>query len=103
MAATGPLDPLLPWSPEAIRRAARRQKNGWEEIAFPTRAGGVSKKETIFRKGTLSLDHYEARSSEIYRVPLLFVMPPTSKAYIFDLLPGQSFSSFCLRLGTTSM
>ncbi|MEQ9590825.1 MAG: alpha/beta fold hydrolase [Parvibaculaceae bacterium] len=47
----------------------------------------------------MSLDHYEARSLEIYRVPLLFVMPPTSKAYVFDLLPGQSFFEFLLEAG----
>jgi polyhydroxyalkanoate synthase len=33
---------------------------------------------------------------EVYRVPILFVMATTNKAFIFDLAPGQSLIEFLL-------
>jgi polyhydroxyalkanoate synthase subunit PhaC len=36
---------------------------------------------------------------EVYRVPILFVMATTNKAFIFDLAPGQSLIEFLLKRG----
>ena len=47
----------------------------------------------------MELVHYHATADEIYRVPILFVMAPTNKAYILDLAPGQSLIEFLLGRG----
>jgi polyhydroxyalkanoate synthase len=56
-------------------------------------------KETIYRRGTLELHHYRPMCDEIYRVPLVLVMSLVSKAFIFDLGPGQSLVEFLLNKG----
>ena len=60
---------------------------------------GLTPKSVLYRKGTLSLYHYKAQVDEVYRIPLLLVMAPTNKAYIFDLAPGQSLVEFLLKQG----
>ena len=82
-----------------VDKAVRRQINGWETLARPGKAGGVSKKEPVVRRGTMNLDHYLPVTDEVYRTPLFFVMATTNRAYILDLLPGQSMIEFLLNRG----
>lgn len=82
-----------------LDKAARRQINGWEALTVPGRAGGVSEKESVLRRGTMNLDHYLPVRDEVFRTPLFFVMATTNRSYILDLLPGQSMIEFLLNRG----
>ena len=82
-----------------LDKAARRQINGWKALTVPSTAGGISKKETVLRRGTMNLDHYLPVRDEVFRTPLFFVMATTNRAYILDLLPGQSMIEFLLNRG----
>ncbi len=60
---------------------------------------GVTPKDLIYRRGTMALYRYRPMTSEVYRVPVMFVMSLVSKPYILDLVPGQSFVEYLLRHG----
>jgi polyhydroxyalkanoate synthase len=82
-----------------VERAVQRSLKGVELFGAPPPTVGKTAKTVLHRRGTLSLYHYHATADEIYRVPLLFVMAPTNKAYILDLAPGQSLMEFLLARG----
>lgn len=82
-----------------VQRLIQRRLKGLEYLASPGPAVGMTSKTLLHRRGTLSLYHYHATADEVYRVPLLFVMAPTNKAYIFDLAKGQSLIEFLLHRG----
>jgi polyhydroxyalkanoate synthase len=82
-----------------VERAVQRSLKGVELFGAPPPTVGRTAKTVLHRRGTLSLYHYHATADEIYRVPLLFVMAPTNKAYILDLAPGQSLIEFLLARG----
>lgn len=77
----------------------QRSLKGLEYISTPAPAVGMTPRTLLYRRGTLCLYHYHATASEIYRVPLLFVMATTNKAAIFDLAKGQSLIEFLLARG----
>lgn len=93
-------DPALP---ERLRleveRAIQRSLRSIDLLGAPPPSVGRTPKTTLHRRGTLELVHYHATASEVYRVPLLFVMAPTNKGYILDLAPGQSLVEFLLQRG----
>lgn len=60
---------------------------------------GVTPRDLIEQRGTMALYHYRAVETEVYRVPLLIVMPPTNRGYILDLASGRSLVEFLLRRG----
>jgi len=60
---------------------------------------GVTPKDVIYSRGTLRLYHYRPMSSEVYRVPVIFIMSLVSKPWILDLTPGQSFIQYMLMEG----
>ncbi|MEP7300382.1 MAG: alpha/beta fold hydrolase [Caldimonas sp.] len=82
-----------------VERAFQRSLKGIELLGAPPPTVGQTPKTVLHRRGTLSLYHYHATADEIYRVPILFVMAPTNKAYIVDLAPGQSLIEFLLGRG----
>lgn len=82
-----------------IDRAIQRNIKGLEFLSTSAPAVGLTPKDEIHRRGTLSLYHYRAMSDEVYRVPVLMVMATTNRAYIFDLAPGQSMVEFLLKRG----
>jgi len=82
-----------------VERAIQRQLKGLELLGSPVPAVGPTPKTLLHRRGTLSLYHYPATSDEVYRVPVLFVMATTNKAFIFDLARGQSLIEFLLGRG----
>lgn len=47
----------------------------------------------------MALYHYYPGATELYRVPLLIVMPPTNRGYILDLVPGRSLVEFLRERG----
>ena len=96
-----PEDPTLGQRLRAeVERTIQRNLKGFEYLGSPAPAVGMTPKTLLHRRGTLSLYHYRRRrSDEVYRVPILFVMATTNKAYIFDLAPGQSLIEFLLKRG----
>ena len=82
-----------------VERAIQRSLKGIELLGAPPPSVGKTPKTVLHRRGTLSLYHYHATADEVYRVPILFVMAPTNKAYILDLAPGQSLIEFLLGRG----
>ncbi|MFC5606325.1 PHA/PHB synthase family protein [Variovorax soli] len=84
---------------QEVERAVQRTFKSLELMAAPPPEVGGSPKRVLHRRGTLELVHYQPVASEVYRVPLLFVMAPTNKAYILDLAPGQSLVGFLLERG----
>ena len=82
-----------------VERAIQRSLKGIELLGAPPPSVGRTPKTVLHRRGTLSLYHYHATADEVYRVPILFVMAPTNKAYILDLAPGQSLIEFLLGRG----
>ncbi|MFK0087331.1 alpha/beta fold hydrolase [Pseudomonas sp. NPDC090755] len=82
-----------------LGQSLQRRLNGIEYFGTPPPPVGASARTLLHRRGTLSLYHYQPTAREIYRVPLLFVMPVTHNADIFDLTPGQSLFEFLLGRG----
>ncbi len=82
-----------------IQRALQRNIKGWEYLSSPGRAGGVSARTLVWKRGTMNLFHYEPLADEIYRTPLMLVMATSNPSYVFDLLPGQSLVEFLLQRG----
>jgi len=82
-----------------IDRAVQRSVKSVELLGAQPPPVGTTAKTLMYRRGTLSLVHYHATVDEVYRVPILFVMAPTNKAYIFDLAPGQSLVEYLLVRG----
>ena len=60
---------------------------------------GLTPKDVVFSRGTMRLYRYRPVVSDVYRVPLIFVMSLISKPYILDLVPGQSFVEYLLKQG----
>lgn len=56
-------------------------------------------KELIYARDTLRLYHYLPQADTVFRVPLMLLMSPVSKPYIFDLTPGQSLIEHFLQAG----
>ncbi len=77
----------------------QRGLKGLSYLGSPAAAVGPTPKTLLHRRGTLALYHYHATSDEVYRVPILFVMATTNKAYVFDLAKGQSLIEFLLARG----
>lgn len=82
-----------------VEKTIQRNIKGVEYFASAAPAVGLTPKETIYKRGTLSLYHYHPLTVEIYRVPILIVMATTNKAYVLDMAPGQSFIEFLLKSG----
>jgi polyhydroxyalkanoate synthase len=82
-----------------MQRAFQRNIKGWEYLSSPGKAGGVSARSLVAKRGTMNLHHYEPLTEEVYRTPLLMVMATSNPSYVFDLLPEQSLVEFLLRRG----
>lgn len=82
-----------------VERAIQRSLKGLEYIGSDAPAVGTTSKTLLHRRGTLSLYHYQSTAEEVYRVPILFVMAPTNKAFVFDMAPGQSLVEYMLARG----
>lgn len=82
-----------------VERAILRNLKGFEVFGSLAPAVGPTPRTLLHRRGTLGLYHYPAGADEVYRVPILFVMATTNKAFIFDLARGQSLIEFLLGRG----
>ncbi|MDB5108110.1 MAG: Polyhydroxyalkanoic acid synthase [Candidatus Binatus sp.] len=84
---------------EEVQRTIQRSIKGLNYFLSDDLTLGVTPKDTIHKRGTLSLHHYRPLTDEIYRVPIVLVMSLVSKYYILDLAPGQSFIEFLAKQG----
>ena len=82
-----------------VDRMIQRGLKGLDYLGSPAPVVGPTPKTLLHRRGTLSLYHYHATSDEVYRVPILFVMATTNRAFVFDLAKGQSLIEFLLERG----
>lgn len=82
-----------------FERAMLRNIKGVEYFASPAPVVGVSSKEVLISRGTFRLYHYRPLVDEIYRIPVMLVMAPTNRGYIFDMAPEQSFVEYLLKAG----
>ena len=82
-----------------VQRAIQRNIKGVEYFTSPAPAVGSTSKVVLHVRGTMNLYHYHPLADEVYRVPVLLVMAPTNRAYVFDLAPGQSLVEFLLKRG----
>lgn len=82
-----------------VERTIQRNIKGVEYFASAAPPVGLTPKETIYRRGTLSLYHYKPLVDEIYRVPILMVMATTNRGYVFDIAEDHSFVRFLLNAG----
>lgn len=82
-----------------FERAMLRNIKGVEYFASPAPVVGASPKDVLISRGTFRLYHYHPLVDEIYRIPLMLVMAPTNRGYIFDMAPGQSFVEYLLKAG----
>jgi len=82
-----------------VQRAIQRSIKG---VAYFSTSGpslGLTPKDLLHSRGTMSLYHYRPLAEEVYRVPVLIVMATTNRGYILDLIPGQSLVEFLLKRG----
>ncbi len=82
-----------------VERAIQRGVKGIEYARSGPAKVGLTPKTVLYGRGTLQLYHYKPLVDELYRVPVLLVMATTNKAFVFDLLPGQSMVEFLLKRG----
>jgi polyhydroxyalkanoate synthase subunit PhaC len=82
-----------------VQRTIQRSIKGLNYFLSDEPALGLTPNDTIYRRGTLALNHYRPLAKEVYRIPVLLVMSLVSKSYILDLAPGQSFIEFLLKQG----
>lgn len=61
----------------------------------------TSKGRVIFKNDLIELIQYEARTKEVYSVPLLLIPPWINKYYILDLNQNNSFVNWLLQQGIT--
>ena len=84
---------------QEVQRAIQRSIKGVEYIGSAAPVLGSTPKDVLHSRGTLKLYHYRPVASEIYRVPVLFVMATTNRGYILDMVPGLSLVEFLLKKG----
>jgi polyhydroxyalkanoate synthase len=94
--AEPPIDELVR---KEVARTIQRAIKGVQYLSIEDPPVAQTPKDTIYRRGTLQLHHYRPMTDEIYRVPLVMVMSLVSKAFIFDLGPGQSLVEFLVKKG----
>jgi len=82
-----------------VERAIQRGVKSFQYATSGPAKVGLTPKTTLYGRGTLQLYHYKPQVDELYRVPVLMVMATTNKAFVFDLLPGQSMVEFLLKRG----
>ncbi|HPU15216.1 MAG TPA: alpha/beta fold hydrolase, partial [Polymorphobacter sp.] len=82
-----------------VERAIQRNIKGLEYFGSAAPVVGASERDLIHSRGTMLLYHYRPLADEIFRIPVLLVMATSSRGYILDLAPGQSFVEFLLKRG----
>lgn len=84
---------------DEVERNALRARNGIKmAVGVGAPKTGMAPKDTVWRNGRAALHRY--RNDDVrYRPPLLIVFSLFSRAYILDLVPGNSFIEHLLGAG----
>ena len=82
-----------------VDRAIQRNIKGLEYFGSAAPVVGACERDLIHARGTMLLYHYRPLADEIFRIPILLVMATSSRGYILDLAPGQSFVEYLLKCG----
>src|SRR5207249_67129 len=83
-----------------VERSLLRARNGIKLWAGIDRPGvGLTPKDTVWTYDKMSLWRYRSDVPKKYRTPIFFIMSLVSRAYIFDLRPGNSFVEHLLNDG----
>lgn len=82
-----------------VERTIQRNINGVSYFVSPDPPVGLTPKDVVHRRGTLSLFHYKPQTDEIYRTPILIVAPTTNRSYCMDMMPGVSFVEYFVKAG----
>jgi polyhydroxyalkanoate synthase len=99
MSATVDLASIPDRIQQEVQRAIQRSIKGAEYFATSGPTVGLTPRDLLRSRGTMSLYHYRPLADEVYRVPVLIVMATTNRGYILDLTPGQSLIEFLLKRG----
>ncbi len=84
---------------EEVERAFQRTVKGFDFLTAPEPPVGLSPKHILHHRGTQRVVHYLPMADEVYRVPVLLVIPPSNRGYGLDMMPGQSLVEFLLKAG----
>ncbi|MGQ0503411.1 MAG: alpha/beta fold hydrolase [Panacagrimonas sp.] len=84
---------------ESVERALLRNTVDLKLPDYDAEPVAVSPKEVVYARGTLRLWHYLPMTDEVYRVPLIMVMPLFGRPDILDLVKGQSLVEYLLLCG----
>ncbi|MEM9572560.1 MAG: alpha/beta fold hydrolase [Pseudomonadota bacterium] len=82
-----------------VERTIQRNINGVAYFVSSDPPVGLTPKDVVHKRGTLSLFHYKPQTDEIYRTPILIVAPTTNRSYCLDMMPGVSFVEYFVRAG----
>ena len=82
-----------------VERTIQRNINGVSYFVSSDPPVGLTPKDVVHRRGTLSLFHYKPQTDEIYRTPMLIVAPTTNRSYCLDMMPGVSFVEYFVKAG----
>ncbi len=84
---------------EEVERAFQRTVKGFAFLTAPEPPVGLTPKHVLHHRGTQRVVHYLPMADEVYRVPVLLIVPPSNRGYGMDMLPGQSLVEFLLKAG----
>lgn len=98
-ASSASASPVAARMREEVERAFQRTVKGLDYFTSPEPAVGLSPKHILYDRGTQRIVHYLPMAEEVYRIPVLFVIPPSNRGYGLDMLPGQSLVEFMLKSG----
>ena len=84
---------------EEVERAFLRTTKGFDFLTSPEPAVGLSPKHVLHHRGTQRVVQYLPMSDEVYRIPVLIVIPPSNRGYGLDMMPSQSLVEFLLKSG----
>ena len=82
-----------------VERTIQRNINGVSYFVSSDPPVGLTPKDVVHKRGTLSLFHYKPQTDEIYRTPMLIVAPTTNRSYCLDMMPGVSFVEYFVKAG----
>lgn len=98
-ATTASAAPVAARMREEVERAFQRTVKGLDYLTSPEPPVGLSPKHVLHHRGTQRVVHYLPMADEVYRVPVLIVIPPSNRGYGLDMMPGQSLVEFLLKSG----
>jgi polyhydroxyalkanoate synthase len=87
-------------APPDMERALKQLQTGMQILLNGARAEtGQTPKEVIWTKNKAKLYHYLPTAAKRFPVPILFIYALINRAYILDLMPGNSLVEYLVNQG----